>query len=246
MNSRTALIAATLYFPFACCAQETSIPPLKSEPHHHLVLHNPYVNVYSVEVQPHDSVQLHRHEADGIGIMLSNSEITVRAPGKPESHQSVTNGQLRLQSAGDVHSTAIDGDAPYRNITVELLVTQRSPQNLCATLIATQPIHCPASRTDPNLDGRAEQPQFQTDQTEITLIRISPGRSATLDAPALPQLLVILDEAESATKDSSGKSLHPGDFLWRDANSAAQVFKNLSPSEVRVVVFAFKNEKSEK
>jgi hypothetical protein len=158
----------------------------------------------------------------------------------------VTNGQLRLQSAGYVHSTAIDGDAPYRNVTVELLVTQRSPQNLCATLIATQPIHCPASRTDPNLDGRAEQPQFQTDQTEITLIRISPGRSATLDAPALPQLLVILDEAESATKNSSGKSLHPGDFLWRDANSAAQVFKNLSPSEVRVVVFAFKNEKSEK
>jgi len=89
-----------------------------------------------VEVQPHDSVQLHRHEADGIGIMLSNSEITVRAPGKSDLHQNVTNGQLRLQTAGYVHSTYIDGDTPYRNVTVELLATQRSPQNLCATIIA--------------------------------------------------------------------------------------------------------------
>ncbi len=109
MNFRPALIAAALCFPLMCCAQETSIPPLKSEPHHRLVLNNRYVNVYSVEVQPHDSVRLHRHEADGIGIMLSDSEITVRAPGKPESHQNVTKGQLRLQTAGYVHSTYIEG-----------------------------------------------------------------------------------------------------------------------------------------
>jgi hypothetical protein len=246
MNSREALIAAAIYFLLTCCAQETSIPPLKSEPHHHLLLHNAYVNVYSVEVQPHDSVQLHRHEVDGIGIMLSKSEITVRVPGKPDSHQNVTNGQLRLQSAGYVHSTSIDGDTPYRNVTVELLATQRSPQNLCATLIATQPTHCPAPRTKPNLDGRTEQPQFQTDQTEITLIRISPGQSATLDAPTFPQLLVILDKVECGTENGSGKSLRAGDFLWREANSVAQIFKDASPSEVRVVAFAFKNEKSAK
>jgi len=244
MNSRQVLIAAALCFPVTCRAQETNIPPLKSEPHHHLVLHNSYVNVYSVEVQPHDSVQLHRHEADGIGIMLSNSEITVRAPGKSDLHQNVTNGQLRLQTAGYVHSTYIDGDTPYRNVTVELLATQRSPQNLCATIIAAQPTHCPPPK--PNPDGRTEQPQFQTDQTGITLIRISPGQSLTLDAPARPQLLVILDEAEGATGNSSLTSLRAGDFLWRDANSAVQVFRNASPSEVRVVAFTFKDEKSAK
>ncbi len=246
MNSRRALMAAALFVPLACCAQETSIPPLKSEPHHHLVLHNDFVNVYSVEVQPHDSVQLHRHEADGIGIMLSDSQITVHAPGKPDAHQTVTNGQLRLQSAGYVHSTSVDGDTPYRNVTVELLAPQRSPQNLCAALIATQPTRCPESTTKPHLVRHKEEPQFQTEETEITLIRILPGQSVTLDAPALPQLLVILDAVEGATENSSIKPLRAGDFLWRDVDAAAQVLKNASGREVRVVAFAFKNEKSAK
>ena len=85
MNSQRVLIVAVILFPLPCSAQESSVPPLKSEPHHHLVLHNSYVNVYSVEVQPHDSVRLHKHEVDGISIMLSDSEITVHAPGKPDS-----------------------------------------------------------------------------------------------------------------------------------------------------------------
>jgi hypothetical protein len=246
MNSQLVLIVAVILSPLTCCAQESSISPLKSEPHHHLVLHNSYVNVYSVEVQPHDSVRLHKHEVDGIGIMLSDSEITVHAPGKPDSHQSVTNGQLRLQSAGYVHSTYIDGDAPYRNITVELLATQSSPQNICATLIPNQPTHCPASPPMPSGGGYTEQEQFRTDQTEIILIRISPGQRATLDTPVLPQLLVFLDEGESVTENGSGKPLRAGDFLWRAANSAAQVFKNTGSSEMRIVAFGFKNEKSAK
>lgn len=243
MSSRRVLIVAALFFPLTCCAQETVIPPLKTEPHHHLVLHNSYVNVYSVEVQPHNSVQLHKHEADGIGIMLSDSEITVHAPGKPDSHQKVTNGQLRLQSLGYVHSTSIDGDLPYRNVTVELLATQGAPQNLCATLIASQPTHCPASPGIPTRDGYTEQPQFQTDQTEITLIRISPGQSVTLDAPALPQLLVFLDEGEGVAENGSGTPLHSGDFRWRAANSEAQVFKNTGSREMRIVKLTCKKMK---
>lgn len=246
MNPRKALIAAAFFSHLICRAQETSIPSLKTEPHHHLVLHNSHVNVYSVEVQPHDSVRLHKHEVEGIGIVLSDSEITVRAPGKPDSHQKVPNGQLRFQSAGYIHSTSIDGDLPYRNVTVELLTTQGAPQNLCATLIAGQPTHCPASPVMPTRDGYTEQPQFQTDQTEITLISIPRGQSATLDAPALPQLLVFLDEGEGVTENGSGKPLRVGDFIWRDASSAEQVFRNASPREMRVVAFTFKNEQSAK
>jgi hypothetical protein len=246
MNFGPALIAAALCFPLMCCAQEASIPPLKSEPHHHLVLNNPYVNVYSVEVQPHDSVRLHRHEADGIGIMLNDSEITVRAPGKPDSHQNVTKGQLRLQTAGFVHSTYIEGVSPYRNVTVELLKTQTTPQNLCATIIAAQPTHCPPPSDKASLPGLTNEPQFQTDQTKIALIRISPGQNATLEVPALPQLLVFLDEQNGVTENNSGKFLRAGDCLWREANSAAQVFKNASPTEMRVVLFTFKDERSAK
>src|ERR1700704_787829 len=124
MNPRLAFVISSLCFPFVCGAQEQSIVTLKSEPHHHLVLHNDYVNVYTVQVSPHDQVLLHRHEVDAIGVMMSDSVITVRTPGKPASHQSVASGQLRLQPAGYVHSTYIEGDAAYRNVTVELLLPQ--------------------------------------------------------------------------------------------------------------------------
>jgi len=120
MKSRKALIGLTLCFPLVCGAQEQNIIRLKSEPHHHLALHNDYINVYTVLVSPHDSVLLHRHDVDAIGVMMSNSLITVRTPGKPDVHQEVFGGQLRLQPHGLVHSTSIDGDTAYRNVTVEI------------------------------------------------------------------------------------------------------------------------------
>lgn len=246
MNSRQALIAAALYFPLACYPQETGILPLESEPHHRLVLHNEYVNVYSVEVQPHDFVRLHKHKADAISIMLSNSEITVHAPGKPDLHQKVANGQLRLQFAGYVHSTSIDGDSTYRNVTVELLVPQQSPQNFCAAVIAAQATNCPEAPAHFLTLERTDQPQFQTAQTDVALIRISLGQSSTLEKTAFPQLLVVLDDLETEGGNTPRKVLRAGDFLWRDANTAPGVFKSVSPSEARIVVFSFKNEKSEK
>jgi hypothetical protein len=246
MTLRQALIAAALCFSLACYSQEPSVIPLSSEPHHHLVLHNEFVNVYAVEVSPHDAVQLHKHEADAIGIMLSDSEITVHAPGKPDSHQTVINGQLRLQSVGYVHSTSIDGDTPYRNVTVELLAPQGSPRNLCAAVIAGQPVHCPKSASRPNADGSARQPQFQTNETEVALIRILSRQSATLDAAVFPQLVVVLDDVNVASGASPGNNCRAGEFLWRDTNAPAQVFKNDSANAVRLVAFCFKKEKSAK
>ena len=245
MNSRRSLMATIFFFPLVCATQEQRVIHLKSEPHHHLVLHNDYVNVYSVQVAPHDSVLLHKHDLDAISISMSNSEITVRAPGKPDSQQKVVHGQLRLQSAGYVHSTFIDGDTPYRNVTVELLAPQQSSRNLCATVIAGQPMNCPESSAQADAHGLPEQPQFQTNQTRVTLIRILPLQSATLDTEGLSQLIVVLNDVEIPNnKDSAGRILRSGDFLWRDPRSAPQIFTNNSANEVRLVAFALQKERA--
>ena len=245
MNSRYSLMAIIFFFPFVCGAQEQSVIPLKLEPHHHLVLHNDYVNVYSVQVAPHDSVLLHKHDLDAISISMSNSEITVRAPGKPDSQQKVVNGQLRFQSAGYVHSTSIDGETPYRNVTVELLAPQQSPRNLCATVIAGQPMNCPESSAQADAHGLSEQSQFQTNQTKVTLIRILPLQSATLDSESLSQLIVVLNDVEIPdNKNNPGKILRTGDFLWRDPRSTPQIFTNNTANEVRLISFALQREKA--
>src|ERR1700686_1760515 len=95
--------------PLAIPAQTSAVIPLASEPHHHLALHNEYVNVYQVEVAPHDSVLLHRHEVDAISVMMSDAEVTVHAPGKADVHQKLSDGQIRLQGRGSLHSTSIKG-----------------------------------------------------------------------------------------------------------------------------------------
>ncbi len=105
-------------------SQSPAVIPLSSEPHHHLALHNEYVNLYQVEVAPHDTVILHRHDFDAISAMLSDSEVTLRAPGKPDVHQTLSDRQIRLQPRSYVHSTTVEGSTTYHNVTVELLLLQ--------------------------------------------------------------------------------------------------------------------------
>jgi hypothetical protein len=203
------------------------------------------VNVYSVQVEAKDSVLLHKHTFDAIGIMLSDAEITVRAPGKPDSQQKVLAGQLRLQRAGYVHSTAIEGDTAYRNVTVELLFPQQEHRNICASIIAGQPLNCPSA-----LSVNAallEQPQFETNQTKINLIRLKQQPSVTLDASPQSRLVIVLDDTAIVTGVSSPpRALRSGDILWRDSNSPAQIFENTGSKEIGLVTFVFTNEKSAK
>lgn len=234
-----AVVSCFICFPGSGPAEEQTIIPLKSEPHHHLVLHNEMVNVYWVQVLPHDSVKLHRHDADAIGIMLSDAEITVRSPGKPDSHQNVTKGQLRLQVAGYVHSTTVDGENAYRNVTVEVLRQQDSPRNLCAQVMPAKPLDCPKSAAP----RQEETPEFETNQTRVTLIRIPSSQGVALGTPGHPQLLVMLDNVTAT--DGAGnhrKTLRAGEFLWREHGSLAETLTNDNSKEARVVIFAFKKE----
>jgi hypothetical protein len=177
--------------------------------------------------------------------MLGDAEITVTAPGKPSSHQKVVGGQLRLQQAGYVHSTVIDGDTAYRNVTVELLLPQQEHRNICAGVISTQPLNCPSAQADSAT--LSEQPQFETNQTKINLIHLKPQQSFTLDASPQSRLVVVLDEAAVVSgANNPSKALHSGDILWRDSKTPAQIFENAGNKEIRLVTFAFTKDNSAK
>jgi quercetin dioxygenase-like cupin family protein len=240
VKAKHAFLTVLCCLPSGASAQAPAVLPLASEPHHHLALHNAYVNVYQVEVAPHDSVLLHRHDADAISIMLSDSEVTVRAPGKPDVHQKLREGQLRLQARGYVHSTSNDGDTTYRNITVELLLPQQDARNLCAPVIAALPLDCPGAPTPPLTATHMEQPQFETSQTYLTLIRVLPHHSAGLGDPDRPELIVALDAVVTLGEKGLESSLHPGDFVWLAAGKASRLFENNSDKEARLISFALK------
>ena len=226
---------------FGVAAQTPTVIPLASEPHHHLALHNEYVNVYEVEVAPHDSVLLHRHDVDAISVMMSDSEVTVHAPGKADVHQKLSDGQIRLQARGYVHSTSIDGDTGYRNVTVELLLPQQGWRNLCAPVIAAQPLNCANEQGVAGSAGHNEQPQFETEQTSVTLVRLPPHQQVGISDLGGSELAIALDAGITQAGGSGAeKSLRSGDFVWLDSGETARVFKDDSETQARFVYFVLK------
>ncbi len=222
-------------FCFGLTAQTTEVIPLSAEPHHHLAFHNQYVNVYHVEVSPHDSVALHRHDADAISVMLSDSDVTVRGPGKPDNRMKLSKGQVRLQSSGYVHSTTIESEQAYRNVTVELEVPQQGHKNLCAVVAPGKPLNCPSAQ-DLNSAFHVE-PQFQTEQTRVTIYRLQPKQKMSLPPEGGPQLFIAMDEGIHAT--GKDKSMDAGDFIWLDKTEAPREFRNEADREAELISFSF-------
>jgi len=137
-----------MWFVAACFCRsplEASAPRHHHEPgtHHHLALQNDFVKVFKVEVAPGDSIAMHRHDRDTIAIAVGEQMVTVGFPDKPEIHQKNPDGQLRLQKVGYVHSTRVDVGTAYHTVAVELLHPQGNPRNLCAPVMADQPLNCP-------------------------------------------------------------------------------------------------------
>jgi quercetin dioxygenase-like cupin family protein len=228
----------------AIAAQDPTIIPLASEPHHHLALHNEYVNVYQVEVAPHDSVLLHRHDFDAISVMISAAEVTVRTPAKPDEHRKLADGQIRLQARGYVHSTKIDGESICRNVTVELLQPQQGTHNLCSAVMASGPLNCPATPASAPNKTHISQPQFETDQTLVTLIRVLPHHTVAIGNSHHSELVVALDSDVMTNEEGrgTGKFLHSGDFVWLGQDRAAQVFNTSGDKEARIVLFTLKGQ----
>ena len=150
-----------------------------------------------------------------------------------------------MQQAGYVHSTAIEGDTAYRNVTVELLLPQQERRNICSSVIATLPPNCRSAQ--PDSSAYSEQLQFETNQTKISLIRLKPQQSVTLDTSVQSRLVVVLDDTVVVTGVNIGpKAFRSGDFLWSDSKSSGELFENAGSKEVRMVSFVFANEKSAK
>jgi quercetin dioxygenase-like cupin family protein len=241
VKSKSAWLAALLALPVPLLAQAPNVIPLTSEPHHHLVLRNSFVNVFDAKAAPGDSLLLHRHDHDAVAIAIGDQLVTVGAPGRPDVHQKNADGQVRMQSSGYVHSTHVDGDAVYYTVAIELLRPQSGGRNLCATVLAGQPLNCPDTPSMKNV-AHIDQPQFESDQTHVDLVRVLPHQKMEIAASTQPQLIIALDPASISTASGSGPDelLRPGDFVWFDKGGPARALKNGSNKEVRLVEMTFK------
>jgi uncharacterized Zn-binding protein involved in type VI secretion len=210
---------------------------MNDEPHHHLALHNSYINVFNVQVRAGDSIAVHRHDDDTIAIAIGDQTVMVGVPGKPDVHQKNADGQVRLQRAGYIHSTRVDGASPYHTVAVEFLHPQDNLRNLCAQVIAGLPLNCPEASPVTKPGSEVGQPQFESDQTRVQIVRVLAHRRVEIGHSARFELIVALDRGSLSPVPGQrlDQDLQPGDFVWFDKDGPSRTFKNNGYKEARYI-----------
>ena len=227
--------------PLSLWAQTPPVIPLSSEPHHHLVYQNSNVNIYDAKTEPGGSLLLHRHDNDAVAIAIGDQTVTVGIPGKPDVHSKNPDGQLRMQRAGYVHSTLVEGNAPYFTVAIELLHPQTGSRNLCAVVLSGEPLNCPET-LPMKTSAYTDQPEYESDQTRIRLVRVLPHQTVKIGDGSHPELIVALDPSEVSTDspDRLSRKLRPGDYAWFDRGATGAAFENKSDKESRYIELTFK------
>ena len=227
--------------PVAVAQQAPAFILMDQEPHHHLTLQNEFVKVFKVEVAPGDSIIMHRHDGDTVAIAVGEQMVTVGYPDKPEVHQKNPDGQLRLQKSGYVHSTRVDPGTAYHTVAVELLHAQSNPRNLCAAVMAGLPLNCPDMPKSNSSAKYIEEPQFNSDQTHVQMVRVLPGQKMNFGDAMHFQLIVALDPALYGPSVGYGpsKKVNPGDFFWYEKGMTSLPFISMGTNEARFVEFDF-------
>src|SRR5712692_8158877 len=166
---------ALLVLAFFVSAQAPEPSPLAhgnvpGEPHHHLKIENEYVRVYYVEVPPHEATQLHQHDHDYIYTSLGPADVVNAVRDKPEVHLVLKDGETHFTRGGFAHVARNLSDAPFRNVTIELLHPQGSVHNRCAPIVSNESFAIcePSTATDYAIT------QFETAEITLDLVILRP------------------------------------------------------------------------
>ena len=153
--------------------------PVDREPSHHLVLANDYIRVFRVDLAPHATMPLHRHDHDYIGIPLVASDLTNTAEGQQPVKVHWEAGEAHFGAAPLKHVVTNNSDLPFRNYTIELLkhgeVQLKAGEN---------------ERGVNLLEGGTIESLFIKDGVRAIDIKLNPGVSVSGPHLARPHLLI--------------------------------------------------------
>jgi hypothetical protein len=168
----------------------------KREPHHHLVYEDSSLRVLRVRVPAHDTTLLHEHDPDYFWIALGASTFVNAKLGAPDATVTSRDLGIHYTPGKFAHVARNPGNAPFDNITVELLRPQTNVRNLCEAAIADKPLDC-ATSVKSELAGVTEHPAFATNQTRVSLVTVAPGATIHRETNAGQTWLIALDSADA-------------------------------------------------
>ncbi len=207
----------------------------KREPHHHLVYEDSTIRVLRVRVPAHDTTLLHEHDPDYFWVALGPSTLVNVKPGSPDA--TVTSSDLAFHYAVGkfAHIARNPGNAPFDNITVELLDPQTNVHNLCEHAVADKPLDCPAVPSrHADFTGATEHPALATSELRVSLLTINPG--ATLrPSKTRTTWLIALDSLDAGRQlQIQGRPKWIGGTV-RASRGESWAVKNRGSSDLHVI-----------
>ncbi len=238
---KSILLSALLLLAVSLQAQApASNPvPLKEEPHHHLIFENDYVRVWTFGIHGHDATLLHSHGLPYLGLALGAADFVNAVSGKPETHVTLTDGQVSYSKGGFAHLVSTETDTPFRNLTIELLKPQGAAKNRCVKVIADGGLDC--LEQPPNADlGAVTTLVFETEVMAVASGEVTSGFHLAKMNTA--HLLAVMDKSELVVEISGqpAKTLHAGEVMWLPAEADASLTKSAG-GNAKFVVLTFRN-----
>ncbi len=190
-------------------AQSASDVEMTAEPHHHQVLANDQVRVFSVDVPAHSETLMHLHRHDYILVTLQGAQIINAVEGKAPVPTTLPDGDVRFVSAPFAHIFRNLSPRPFRNITVELLQDAK--------------LRSSSTKWDEDrglyiLHGGTKEILFVRDSVRVSEIELQPGAMIPLHHHAGPHLVVALTDYELRSdvrgKPSNTFTMKQGQTSW--------------------------------
>jgi oxalate decarboxylase/phosphoglucose isomerase-like protein (cupin superfamily) len=173
---------------------------ITAEPHHHLVLENAFIRVFSLDVPPHTESLMHRHRHDYIYVMLGPTEVVNAVEGKDPVTVKLVEGETHFSPGPFAHIARNISDQPFRNLTIEILDDAKLRQSTAKW---------DEDRGLDILQGGTKQVLFVKDSIRVTEFELLPGGVVPMHHHAGPHLLVAvsdLDLQEHTRSDAEAQS----------------------------------------
>ncbi len=224
-------VLATLLPAIALAQPPASEVAIDSEPHHHLVLENALVRVFKVEVAPHTETLMHRHGRDYFFVNLGPAEIENDVAGKPPASLKLRDGEVRFTPGGFAHLAKNLGDAPFRNVTIELLQPGATSES-----DAGKPRELP---------GVTITPLLVKDGVRVSDIRLKAGGAIPRHHHDSPHLVVAVTDltlrSEIEGQAAATRTLKAGEVAWVPGG-ITHTITNVTPGEERMITLEFSGE----
>jgi quercetin dioxygenase-like cupin family protein len=207
---------------------------IAAEPAHHLVLQNPFVRVFKVEVAPHSATLMHRHRHDYVFVTLGASEVENDVQGKPPATLKLKDGDTHFLPGGFAHIAKNLSAKPFRNATIEFMQDEKARKSPPPKWNEERGMHI--------LEGGTQDILFVKDGVRASEIILQPGATLPEHHHAGPHLLVAVSNLEIRS-DVVGQGpmlgyFKSGDVKWLPGGYS-HTLTNVGKAEAKFITLEF-------